>query len=95
MRAIQRMYRKDIPNYYILSAYTCIIWLDTFRIRVLRTDTRHSVTITATRGDVLEILIQSLRNGISPEELTDFLHVIGVKQPDMWIHLCIQEGIIE
>lgn len=95
MRAIQRMYRKDVPNYYILSAYTCIIRLDTSRIRVLRTDTRHSVTIAATKGDILEILIQSLRNGISPEELTDFLYAIGVKQPDRWIHLCIQEGIIE
>ena len=95
MRAIQRMYREDAPDYYILSAYTCVIWLDTFRIRVLRTDTRHSVTIGATRGDVLEILIQFLRNGISPGELTDFLYAIGVKQPDMWIHLCTQEGIIE
>lgn len=95
MRAIQRMYREDVPDYYILSAYTRIIWLDAFRIRVLRTDTGHSVTIAATKGGVLEILIQFLRNGISPGELTDFLYAIGIEQPDMWIHLCTQEGIIE
>ena len=95
LRAIQRMYRKNEPDYYILSPYIRIIFLKEFKMCLFRTDTRHSITITASDYDVLNRFINLLQKGISPNELENLLCNMGVNKPGDWIGLCIQEGVIE
>lgn len=95
MRAVQRMYKKETMDYYIMSPYTRIIFLDMFKVCFLRTDTKRSVTIAASGNGVLKMFVHYLQQGISPNILIEFLCKMGVEEPDTWIQLFIREGIIE
>lgn len=79
---------------YTISPYTTFRGSNKYII-FERNDIGQRLFFLATNNDGATTLLEQLRIGISDEELCDRLRSLGEEDPESWIAICMQKGIIE
>lgn len=91
----QHFFCGENAGLYYLSPYVDVYVVNDGKLLLIRRDTDSRVLLEGTKTDAKSIILSSLRNGVSRQELIDMVSSENQAEAEQWINVCFRNGMIE
>lgn len=92
---IQHFFHGENAALYYLSPYVDVYVVNDGKLLLIRRDIDSRVLLEGAKTDAMNILLSSLRNGVSGQELMDMISSENRTEAEQWIDICLRNGMIE
>lgn len=91
----QHFFCGENAGLYYLSPYVDVYFVNDGKLLLIRRDTDSRVLLEGAKTDAMNIILSSLRNGVSRQELMDMISSENRTEAEQWIDICLRNGMIE
>ncbi|MCD7791072.1 MAG: hypothetical protein LUH55_11255 [Bacteroides thetaiotaomicron] len=92
---IQHFFHGENAALYYLSPYVDVYVVNDGKLLLIRRDIDSRVILEGAKTNAMNIILSSLRNGVSRQELMDMVSSENLAEAEQWISVCFRNGIIE